>query len=115
VEVVNEEVEEEEAGTGKGCGCILAVPATLALGILFYQVPDLGVGLVWVAGWGSVIWAAKKVPSAANPAPPPLPERGYEKEQQVSIVRDKDHPNRWLILRTSGWMTEEIDKETGTT
>jgi len=109
------EPEEEEEGTGPGCGCVLAVPATLGLGILFATAPDFGVLLVWVVGWGAVIWSAKKVPDAANPAPPPVPERGCEEEPQASIVRDTAHPNRWIVTRASRWLTEEIDKEAGTT
>lgn len=71
--------------------------------------------LVWIIGWGAVIWAAKQVPATSNPAPPPLPEGGPEEEPQVSTLRDKSHPNRWLITRPSRWLAVEHDKETGTT
>ena len=73
---------------------------------------------VWVLGWASLIWATrpnKSVEDAPNPSPPPLPERGPKQEVQVSIVRDTAHPNRWIVTRPSGWMTQEIEKEAGTT
>jgi hypothetical protein len=115
VEAVSEEPEEDGGLDRRGCGCVLAVPATVVLVVLFTKAPDLGVGLLWVTGWGSLIWAAKRVPREANPAPPPVPERGSKEEPQVGVVRDQSHTNRWLVLRNSVWMTEEITKEAGTT
>lgn len=73
---------------------------------------------VWVLGWASLIWATrpnKSVEDAATPTPPASPERGSKQEVQVSIVRDTAHPNRWIVTRPSGWMTQEIEKEAGTT
>lgn len=106
-----------EEPEGSGCGAVIAVitMTALPLGILWAAVPDAFVMLLWVLGWGAVIWSAKHLPRTANPAPPPPSERGPEQEPQVTIMRDQSHPNRWIVARPSRWMTEEIDKEAGTT
>ena len=73
---------------------------------------------VWALGAAAIIWATrpnKSVEDAAKSAPPPLPERGPKQEVQVNVVRDTSHPNRWIVTRPSGWMTQEIEKEAGTT
>jgi hypothetical protein len=114
-------VEVDEEPEGSGCAGA-AVIAAAALGFLcgVYAVsPEAFVLGLWaLAGpvWGGVYWwRAKHVPGTANPAPPPLSERGCEEEPQVTMVRDTKHRNRWVVARMSRWMTEEIDKEAGTT
>lgn len=107
--VTEEEPEPEGSETAGGC-MLLAV--STGLGLAMYNVSrDLFVILVWVIGTSAVWWAAKKVHTPVNPAPPPLPEGVAEEEPQVTTVRDKTHPNRWLTLKPSRWMREEIDKE----
>ena len=111
-----EEIAETQEPEGSGCGgvVVLAGAAALALTVLWRLAPNLFVLAVWGIGWGAVIWVAKKTPKIDNPSPPPPPERGTEKDPQVNVVRDTTHPNRWLVTRQSAWVTEEINKETGT-
>lgn len=100
-------------------GAAVLVTAAAGVGIaVFVYSRDAFVLLVWALG-SAAVWYAAKTPNkcvrdAANPAPPPLPERGMEEEPQVKMVRDTTHPNRWTVARPSPWMTEEITKETGT-
>lgn len=106
-----------EEPEGLGCGAVIAIPmmAALPLGIVYAASREAFVLLLWALGWGSVIWSARRTPKsvrdAANPAPPPVPERGCVENTQVSIVRDTTHPNRWIVAVPSRWMTEEIVKE----
>jgi len=92
-------------------GCLLTV-AALGTGWAIFSVSrNVFVLLVWGVG-AFLIWrAAKKVPGATNPAPPPPSERGSEKEPQVTMVRDTAHPNRWVVARESPWVATTIDKE----
>lgn len=112
--------EEEEEPQGSGCAGAAVITAVVlaALGTAWAVTPNAFVLGVWGIGWGSVIWVAKKTPKsvgdAANPAPPAPSERGCEKEPQVNMVRDTEHPNRWIVARPSAWMTQEIDKRDGT-
>lgn len=100
----------------QGAALLTVVGAGVGLAVFVYS-RDAFVFLVWALGAAAVWWAAKrpnKVQVAANPAPPPLSERGSEKEPQVTAMRDVSHPNRWIVTRESPWLTEEIDKEAGT-
>jgi len=108
-------VEEPEvrrmSSRTSGAATLVICSAGVGLAVFAYS-RDAFVLLVWVLGAAAVWWAAKKpVQGAANPAPPPLPERGLEKEPQVTMVRDTAHPNRWLVTRESPWMTQEIEKD----
>lgn len=91
---------------GSGCaGAAVVTAAVLALGGIFYAAsPTFFVLGFWVVGWGAIIWAAKHVPATANPAPPQTPEGVREEEPQVTVLRDKSHPNRWLVLKPSEWL-----------
>lgn len=107
---VEEEPEEEPEGSGCA-GVVVVTAAVLALlSGLYAMAPDAFVIGAWVIGWGALIVAAKRVPPAPNPAPPPAPERVSEEEPQVSLVRDKSHTNRWIVLRPSHWMSYDNDK-----
>lgn len=107
---MGESLEEPE---GSGCGTVIVITVMVALPmtVLWAISPAALVLAVWVVGWGSVIWSAKRVPRTPDPAPPPPSERGSEQEPQVTILRDTTHPNRWIVARPSRWMTEEIYKE----
>lgn len=111
-------LSEEETPEKSGCaGGAVLVAASLGTGVAVYAYSrDVLVIVVWILG-AVLLWRAarKKVPGTPDPAPPPVPERGSEEEPQVTLVRDTAHPNRWLVTRESPWMTEEIDKEAGTT
>lgn len=100
---------EDEEPEGSGCGgwLVLAAAGAGTGGAVYAYSRDLLVILVWVIG-AVLLWRAnKKMPSAANPAPPAPPERGSDEEPQVSVVRDQDHPNRWLVTRSSEWLKWE--------
>jgi hypothetical protein len=112
---VNEEPEEEAvrpmSSRTAGAATLLICSAGVGLAVFAYS-RDAFVLLVWALGAAAVWWAAKKpVQGAANPAPPPLPERGSEKEPQVTMVRDTTHPNRWVVTRPSPWLAEPIEKD----
>lgn len=90
---------------------MLAV-AALGTGWAIFSVSrNVFVLLVWGVGAFLVWRAAKKVPHAPDRTPPPAPERGPEKEPQVTMVRDTEHPNRWIVARESPWVATTIDKE----
>lgn len=98
-------------GSPAAGGCLL-LAAGIGTGAAVYNVSrDLLVILVWVIGLAMIWRAIKKVPGTPDPAPPAPPERGSEKNTQVTMLRDKTHPNRWVVTRPSRWMREEINKE----
>lgn len=106
---------EGDPETGAGCGGILVLTVlVLAMAFVLYAVsPEAFILVFWGGGAGLLFWQAKKVPSAPNPAPPPVPERGSEEEPQVTYVRDPSHPNRWVALRQSEWLrwTDTEDRD----
>ena len=114
-------MEDEVEPGGSGCAGAAVITAVVlaALGGVYALSPEGLVLGLWVVGWSALIWATgwrpKKLRRTANPAPPPLPERGSEEEPQVTMVRDSAHPNRWIVTQPSGWVTQEINKEAGTT
>lgn len=111
------EVDEEPEGLEERSGCggvlVLAAGTVGLLAAIFAISREAFILFIVVGGWGTILWAAKRVPSASNPAPPPVPERGSVEEPQVTMIRDQTHPNRWVILRPSRWLTADTDK-TGT-
>lgn len=114
---MEDEVEPEGSGCAGAVVITAAVSAALA-GVYALSPEGLVLGL-WVLGWSALIWATgwrpKKLRRTANPAPPPLPERGCEEEPQVTMVRDTAHPNRWVVAHPSRWLAENPGRETGTT
>lgn len=105
-------MSEEEEPEGSGCaGATVIAAVVLATVLGLYAISRTAfILLVWIIGWGTVIWAARKpVPSTPDPAPPPPSEGAVEKEPQVSVIRDTGHPNRWLILEPSRWMASNIN------
>lgn len=115
---MSEGEEPEETPESSGCAgaAVIAAAALVAVFGTYAISRTAFIGLVWIISWGAVIWAARKpVPGTPDPAPPPVPERGSEEEPQVSMLRDKSHPNRWVVAARSPWMDQEISKEAGTT
>jgi hypothetical protein len=112
---VNEEPDEmavrQMSSRTAGAATLLICSAGVGLAVFAYS-RDAFVLLVWALGAAAVWWAAKKpVQGAANPAPPPLPERGSDEEPQVTMVRDTTHPNRWIVTQESPWVAQEIEKD----
>jgi len=108
--------DEEPEGTAGGWCLLVAAGSGVMLAIVL-AAPDLAVVLVWVALVLAIWKANKSVRGAANPAPPPVPERGPEQEPQVStiVVKDPTHPNRWAVAETTPWLNwAPDDNETGT-
>lgn len=109
-------MSEEEAPGSSGCaGAAVIAAAVLGSVLGLYAISrTVFILAVWVIGWGSVIWVAKHTPKsvqdAANPAPPPVPERGPEEKPQVSVIRDTTHPNRWAVATPSRWLDWEYDE-----
>jgi hypothetical protein len=115
VEPVADVVTDEPEGRGAGGCLLLAASFGTAVAVYAYS-RDAFVLLVWAVGSILIHRAArKKVVVTVDPAPPATSERGSQKEPQVTMVRDVAHPNRWIVIQDSPWMTEEIDKEAGTT
>lgn len=110
-------VEAPEEQGGCAGYLVLAVLVSGAVVGLFLVSRTVFILTVWGAGWAAVVWAARKpVGDAPNPAPPPLPERGPAEEPQVTLMRDQNHPNRWIVARPSPWLSEPIrnDEKAGT-
>lgn len=89
-------MDEEPVSRAAG-GCLLAA-AGVGVGAAIYALSrDALVIVVWFIGFVLLYRAAKRVPHASNPAPPPLSESGSEAKPQVDIVQDPDHHNRWMV------------------
>lgn len=109
----NEEETPERSGAA---GAAVLTVAALGVGIaVFVYSRDAFVLLVWALGAVAVWWAARTPNKIDNPSPPPPAPPSPDTNTQVSMVRDTTHPNRWAVTRKSPWVTEEIDKEAGTT
>ena len=102
-----EDPEEEVPGGSPAAGaCLLTVLGAGALWTAFAHSPDVAALVVWVVGWTKLICVAR----TPIPAPPAPLEASPDEKPQVRTVRDTSHPNRWLVLRTSRWLEEDIDK-----
>lgn len=117
-------MNEPEEDTPQGCGCaaamVVLIVVAVPLALLWLASRDLFITAVVLIAWGAVLWAARSpvvlddrnyVRDAPDPAPPTPSERGSQKEPQVSMMRDQNHPNRWVVTRPSRWLTEIHDKE----
>lgn len=67
-------------------GCVLSVLTLGAAAAVFAVSPAVGVLTVWGAG---VVALVRSVRRTANPAPPPIPERGCEAKPQFTVVEDR--------------------------
>lgn len=105
-------MDVDEGPEGTGCaGAAVAVVVVLGLASLMWAIsPTYSVLGLWAVGWGAIIWTAKHVPPAPNPAPPPAPEGAAQEEPQVTLMRDPSHPNRWLTVGPSKWLGSRFDK-----
>lgn len=105
-------MDVDDGPEGTGCaGAAVATMVVLGFASLMWAItPTFSVLALWAVGWGAIIWAAKRVPPAPNPAPPPAPEGAAEEKPQVTLMRDPDHPNRWLTASPSKWLGYRIDK-----
>lgn len=84
------EPEEEREPSRAGGAIVLTVLAGAGLGGIYAASPALAVGVVWVAGAGALWKAARSVPRAANPAPPPVSEGADDAKPQFTIVEDRE-------------------------
>jgi predicted MFS family arabinose efflux permease len=91
-------VEEPETSSRAAGGCVLAVVGGVPLAAVFAVSPDAGVLAVWGVGTVALWWAVRRVPHAANPAPPPPSEGADEKKPLFSVVDDPDNPNRSRVV-----------------
>lgn len=107
----------------RATGTAVLTVAAAGVGAAVYAISRDGfVIAVWALGWTLIVWAAKRVPHARDPVPPPPPGRGHQPKPQVNeerLLRDTSHPNRWIVTRPSPWMTyqepaPEPDETTGT-
>ncbi|MBK3547862.1 hypothetical protein [Streptomyces sp. MBT60] len=81
-------------------GCVLAVLVLVAGAVLFAFLGTLAVLVVWAAG-GVTLWrGARSVPSAANPAPPPVSEGAENTTPQFTVVEDR--PGHCTIVWSKG-------------
>ncbi|ONI48644.1 MULTISPECIES: hypothetical protein [unclassified Streptomyces] len=89
-----DETEEGEEEPGEGSpaagGCVIALGIGVPLAGVYAASVDAGI-LATVAIGTAALWrAARSVPSAANPAPPPPPEGAGEAKHQFSIVEGEN-------------------------
>ncbi|MFF2228621.1 hypothetical protein ACFVV7_35475 [Streptomyces globisporus] len=70
-------------------GCVLAALVLVAGAALFAVSATAAVLVVWAVGAFALRRAARSVPSAANPAPPPVPEGDENTKPQFTIVEDR--------------------------
>ena len=114
---MTDETEPEGGSTVVG-GCVVLAAVLAAGAVLWALSPAVAVVLVWVVGWGAIVWAAKRppksVPRTPDHSPPPPGPPPPAAKQQVTMVRDTSHPNRWVVTAPSRWLTEIPNKEVGT-
>lgn len=107
--------EPDETEDGGWC---LLIAAAAGVGVaVFAYARDVLVILFWALGSVALWRAARRVQYAANPAPPPVPDKPTKQEPQVStvVVKDATHPNRWAVAEPSRWLDwAPDDNETGT-
>lgn len=84
------EAEEEREPSRAGGALVLTVLAGAGLGGIYAASPAVAVGTVWVLGTGALWRAARSVPRAANPAPPPPPEGAADASPQFTVVEDRE-------------------------
>lgn len=81
--------KEPEEGSPAAGGCVLVVVLGAPLAAVYAASVTAGVLTTWAVGVAALWRAARSVPSAANPAPPPPPEGAEITEPQFSVVEDK--------------------------
>ncbi|MFJ9573590.1 hypothetical protein [Streptomyces bacillaris] len=85
-----EEPEETVPGPSRAAGgCVLAGLVIAAVAALYAISVTAVVLLAWAAGALALWRAARSVPHAANPAPPPPPEGAGNTSPQFTVVEDR--------------------------
>jgi hypothetical protein len=109
------EKDVEPEGTAGGWFLLIAAGCGV-MAAIFAMARDVGILLVWAVGSYAIYRAAKNVRGAANPAPPPAPECHEVAQPQVTMVRDTEHSNRWVVAQKTPWLNwaPDNDNETGT-
>lgn len=90
--------EEPERSSRAAGGCAVVVLGGIPLAAVFAVSSDAGVLTVWGVGGAALWWAVRRVPRAANPAPPPPSEGAAETKPLFSVVDDPDNPNRSHVI-----------------
>ncbi|WP_228988608.1 hypothetical protein [Streptomyces sp. DH8] len=101
-EPAEEAPEETAPGPSRPAGgCVLAALVLGVTAALFAVLDTAAVLALWAAG-GAALWrAARSVPCAANPAPPPVSEGVGNTSPQFSVVEDR--PGHCTVI----WQKEE--------
>ncbi|ARF75694.1 hypothetical protein B7C62_28140 [Kitasatospora albolonga] len=85
-----EEPEETVPEPSRAAGGCVLVGAALGLtAALFAALGPVAVLIVWAVGALALWRAARSVPHAANPAPPPPPEGAGNTTPQFSVLEDR--------------------------
>ncbi|MER5706009.1 hypothetical protein [Streptomyces sp. NPDC002122] len=92
-------VEEPASSSRAAGGCVLMVLVSVAGAVVFTVSTEAGILSVFGAATAAVWWAVRRVPHAANPAPPPLPEVVEDEKPQVRIMQDPSNPARHIVVR----------------
>lgn len=100
----DETPEEEQEGSSRAAGgCVAVALGGGVLAVVFAISQEAGTLTVWGVGTASLWWAVRRVPHAANPAPPPPSEGAAEEKPLFSVVDDPNNPNRSHVI----WHTRE--------
>ncbi|MFI1524952.1 hypothetical protein [Streptomyces griseus] len=81
--------DEPTDGSPAAGGCIIALGIGAPLAGVYAASTEAGILATLAIGTGALWRAARSVPSAANPAPPPPSEGADEKKPQFTVVEDR--------------------------
>lgn len=88
-DAAEEDLEQPDGGGPVAGGCVIALGIGLPLAGVFAASRTAGVLAAWGIGVAALWRAARSVPSAANPAPPPPPEGVGNAKSLFTVVEDR--------------------------
>ena len=91
-------VEEPERSSRAAGGCVLVVLVGVAGAVVFAVSAEAGILATVGAAATAVWWSVRRVPRAANPAPPPVSEGVAEKKPLFSVMDDPENPHHSRVV-----------------
>ena len=95
--------EEEPERSRAAGGCVLVALVGLPLAAVFAASTEAGILVAVGAATAALWWSVRRVPHAANPAPPPPSEGAETAKPQFTVVPDETNPHRSRVV----WHTKE--------